>query len=110
MSRELESAKAYNIINLRILKYLKLQQKHRVVQPNDFLIEIYSDYIKLYANSKLIRNVPDKVIYVKDDNEDEVKSITHDTASENESDVNSYSDDGDDNEVSITLNKNDENI
>jgi hypothetical protein len=56
MARELESAKTYNILYLQIDKYLKLDDDNRAIDEKAFLIDCYAEYIKLYSQSKLLKN------------------------------------------------------
>jgi hypothetical protein len=55
LTRELESSKSYNALGLRIQKFLLLDQHHRQSYPNDFLTDVYAEYLKLHQASKLLR-------------------------------------------------------
>jgi hypothetical protein len=54
MVRSIESSKMYKTLYLRIEKYNGLYKCHRQMTPNEFLLDIYAEFVQLYQTSRLI--------------------------------------------------------
>ena len=67
MRSEQDATKDYYLLSVDVQKYLLLDVSNREIEANVFLEKCYSQYVKLYENSGLVKKtIDDKLINIED--------------------------------------------